>query len=128
MLNLRYPLLWWVPGCLLLASVALGSLLPGDVVPHFPIRDKLVHLATYGLLMLWFSGMVERRRLWLIALFLLVLGFVLDSAQSLTPSRSFELADVAANATGILISLVLAYFLLAGWCQRVEKLMFSRGS
>lgn len=87
-----------------------------------------MHLATYGFLMLWFSGMVERRRQWLIAVFLLVLGFLLDSAQSWTPSRSFELADVAANATGILLGLVLAHFLLAGWCQRVEKLLFPRGS
>jgi glycopeptide antibiotics resistance protein len=71
--------------------------------------------------MLWFSGLYGRHRHWLIGLALFVLGLGLDIAQAATTTRTFDLRDVAANASGILLALVLARFVFEGWCRRVEQ-------
>ena len=121
MVELRYPWIWWTLGALLVAGVAVGSLLPGDWVPTFSIRDKALHAASYFTLMAWFSGIYRRERHWIVALLLLAFGFALDAVQGTTPTRSFEFADVAANGGGILLALILSRFLLEGWCRHVER-------
>jgi VanZ family protein len=123
---LRYPWVWWTLGWLLVAGVVVGSLMPGSWVPGFSPRDKLLHAGSYFILMVWFSGLYRRERHLAIALLLLAFSFALDVAQSATPSRVFELGDVAANAGGILIGLLLARWIFAGWCQRVEQLFIHR--
>jgi hypothetical protein len=123
---LRYSWVWWTLGWLLVAGVAVGSLMPGSFVAGFSARDKLLHAGSYLLLMVWFSGLYHRERLVLIASLLFVFGFALDLAQNATPSRVFDLRDVAANAGGILVGLVLARFVFVGWCQRVEQLFINR--
>lgn len=125
MLPLRFPWVWWTCGWLLVAGVSVGSLMPGSAAPTLPLGDKVLHAGAYCLLMLWFSGLYRRGRHWLIALLLFALGFMLDAAQAGTPTRSFELGDVAANASGILVGLALAWFVFEGWCRRVERLLFS---
>lgn len=123
---LKFPWVWWALGWLMLAAVVVGSLLPGNLAPILPVRDKVVHALSYLVLMVWFSGLYRRNRHWLIALLLLVLGFALDVAQSASPGRFFDLQDVAANAGGILLGLLLARFVFEGWCQRIEQLLFTR--
>ena len=125
MLALRYPRVWWTLGWLLVAGVAVASLLPAEFVGQVSIRDKVLHLLTYFFLMLWFAGLCRRERHWIVALLVFAFGFALDLVQATTASRSFELADVAANAGGILLAFALAWLLLAGWAQRVEQLLFS---
>lgn len=126
MLPLRFPWLWWSLGWLLVAGVAVGSLVPGSLVAGFSPRDKLLHAGSYLVLMVWFSGLYRRERHIFIALLLLAFGFGLDVAQGATLSRVFDLRDVAANAGGILVGLLLSRFVFAGWCQRVEQLFLSR--
>lgn len=125
MLPLRYPWAWTAFGWLLVAAVVAGSLLPGHRLPAVFLQDKLVHAGSYFLLMIWFAGLYERRRHVYIALFLLALGLSLDLVQSRMSTRSFEMLDIAANGVGILAGFVLARVLLAGWCQRVERLLFA---
>jgi VanZ family protein len=124
-LSLRYPWVWWSVGWLLVAGVAVGSLVPSSFVDDVSIRDKPLHAMAYLALTLWFAGLYRRERHWILAALIFAFGFALDVAQSGTATRSFDLADVAANAGGILVGLVLAWFLFAGWCQRVEQLVFS---
>jgi VanZ family protein len=126
MLPLRYPWVWWALGWLLVAGVVVGSLMAGSWVPGFSPRDKLLHAGSYLILMVWFSGLYRRERHIVIALLLLVFGFALDVAQSATPSRAFDLHDVAANGGGILVGLLLARFVFVAWCQRVEQLFLNR--
>jgi VanZ family protein len=126
MLPLRYPWVWWALGWLLVGGVAVGSLMPGSLVPGFSSRDKLLHAGSYLILMVWFSGLYRRERHIVIAMLLLVLGFALDVAQTTRPSRVFDLQDVAANAGGIIIGLLLARFVFIGWCQRVEQIILNR--
>lgn len=124
MLPLRFPWIWWSLGWLLVAGVSVSSLLPSAWVPDISPRDKLVHAGTYCLLMIWFSGLYRRDRHWMIALLLFGLGFALDVAQSASSSRSFDMADVAANAGGIILGLALSRLVFEGWCRRVEQLLF----
>ena len=130
MLPLRYPLIWWVLGWLLVASVTAGSVLPGSVVRGFAAADKLVHGGSYLLLMVWFAGLYRRQRHGLIALTLLALGVGLEFVQARLPYRAFDPVDLLANAAGISLGLVLSVWVLAGWCQRVEQrfLTAERGS
>lgn len=125
MVPLRYPWLWSAFGWLLAAGVCFGSLVPGDKLPVHVLQDKAVHFGSYLLLMIWFAGLYERRRQLAVALALVALGFALDALQSLVSSRSFELLDVLANAAGVAVGFVLASLLLAGWCQRVERLLLT---
>jgi VanZ family protein len=124
-LELRYPRVWWTLGWLLVAGVAAGSLMPASYVTEISSSDKLLHTLTYFILMIWFAGLYRREQHWVVAMLLFALGLALDLAQATTDSRSFDLADVAANAGGILVAFALAWFLLAGWCRRVEQLLFS---
>jgi VanZ family protein len=121
--DLRYPWFWWLPGVLIATGIAVGSLLPGTYVAEIPVRDKVLHALAYFTLMLWFAGIFRRERHWMVAALVFSFGLLLDLAQSLTESRSFELADVAADAGGILAAFALSWFLLAGWCRRVEQLL-----
>jgi len=124
-LPLRYPWLWLTFGWLLVAGVCVGSLVPGTELPRFLLPDKLVHAGSYFLLMIWFSGLYQRKRHLAIAVALVALGLGLDLLQYLVATRNFDMFDVLANGAGVLTGLVLAWLALAGWCQRVERLLFA---
>lgn len=123
MLPLRFPRVWLVLGWALVAAVVLGSLLPGGTVAKLAVEDKLLHAGSYCLLMIWFAGLYERRRHLYIALGVLALGIVLDVLQGSVSTRSFDWQDIAANGLGVAVGLGLSLWLLAGWCQRVERML-----
>jgi VanZ family protein len=125
MIPLRFPWIWWAFGWILVAVVSVGSLIPGKYVPDFNITDKAMHASAYFLLMIWFAGLYRRERHWQIALLIFGLGLALDIAQAGTATRHYDLFDVAANSGGILAGFILARYVLAGWCQRIEQLVFS---
>ena len=123
---LRLRWLWWSLGVLLVVGVCVGSLLPGEIViVPLSVGDKWLHAGSYLLLMVWFGGIYHTRRHLAVAGVLFALGLVLDILQGTVRSRTFDLLDVAANAVGILVGLVLARSLLAGWCHRVERLILA---
>lgn len=123
MLPLRFPRIWLALGWALVAVVVVGSLVPGSAVARLAVEDKVLHAGSYCLLMIWFAGLYERRRHFHIALGVLSLGVVLDVIQGSLSTRSFEWADIAANGFGVAVGLGLSLWLLAGWCQRVERML-----
>jgi hypothetical protein len=125
LLPLRFPKIWSVLGWLLVIGVVVGSLLPGPVVQVVSINDKLLHAGTYALLMMWFSGFYRRGLYLAIAVGLLALGIGLDLLQGLTRTRSFEWPDIGADLAGIAVGCVLAFLLVGGWCERVERRLLS---
>ena len=95
-----------------LLTVMVGSLLPASSLPmralaHFGISDKLLHFGAYAVLA--FLPALHERRLELVAAILAVIamGALLEFAQLYSPGRSFEIADMVANAAGALCGLVL---------------------
>ena len=125
MLPLRYPYVWLSVGWLLVIGVVVGSLLPGPVIQEItpPLNDKVEHFSAYFALMIWFGGLYPRAKHLRVASALLLLGIALDILQgTATRTRSFELLDIAADAIGIAVALALAFWVLEGWCQRLERL------
>ena len=125
MLPLRFPLLWTALAWLLTAAVIIGSLLPNPVVAAIPVRDKALHAVAYFVLMVSFAGFYRRGFYPAVAAVLLVLGMSLELLQRLTETRSGDWRDVAMNSAGVVAGLVSAWWLLGGWCQRVEHRLLS---
>ena len=105
------------------AAVALGSLLPSNsalmqAVGSAGLSDKLEHFLAYALLA-FLPTLHENLYLVLSTLcFGAALGIGLEFAQLLTATRSFEVADMAADlaglAAGALLALPLRRFLAPG--------------
>ncbi|MDH3320315.1 MAG: VanZ family protein [Betaproteobacteria bacterium] len=96
-------------GWLYVAVIVWLSLTPSP--PHVDIEgsDKLEHFLAYGVLMFWFGVLYRSARArigW--ALFCVALGVALEFAQRATGYRSFELADMAADALGVLAGALAA--------------------
>jgi VanZ family protein len=66
--------------------------------------DKFGHIVAYSTLMIWFASIYRhlRQRLALAAGFVL-LGIVLEFVQRLTGYRTFDIADMIADAFGVLV-------------------------
>ena len=103
---LRYRPIWIAIGALAVAAVIALSLfrVPGPPMP--PGIDKLYHAIAYGALMGWW-GMVQpgRRIAWAAAL--VMLGLIMEGAQSLTGHRTLDTWDAAGNTLGVLLALAV---------------------
>lgn len=122
MLPLRRPRLWLFLGWLMVAGVLVASLMPAKAVEVVfgGLNDKIEHAVAYAGLMVWFGGMFRRAaQPWIAAAFV-GLGGVIELLQGLTPTRTPDLFDLAADSVGVLIGLVLALTVLTRWCQRIE--------
>jgi VanZ family protein len=108
---------------LLALLIVYESLTPYPVELGVEQGDKLGHVAAYLTLMSWFANLYEDSggRVACV-LGCLALGVALEFAQRLTATRSFELADIAADAAGVLIALMLAPPRLPNYLRFVERL------
>lgn len=122
MLNLRYRPAWIAASAVLVLGVVWGSLqtvLGGEVPQGF---DKVEHFATYLFLAVWFTGLFARPRWWMVVVTLLILGAVMETGQYLMQAgRTADVYDMAANAAGVAVGLLLATLLTGGWAQRIES-------
>jgi len=95
---------WQAAGWLGVGLIFYLSLTP--IPPQVGIEngDKLGHLAAYSLTTLWFAQLYTglRQRIWL-ALGMVALGIAMEYAQRATGYRSFEVADMVADALGVAI-------------------------
>ena len=75
---LQYIKLWLAVGYLLISATIVLSLVPPPTV--LPLGgvflDKILHIACYGLLMLWFAQIYPARDYWLLAIGFIFLGIV----------------------------------------------------
>ena len=100
---------WRVIGGGLILLVIWLSLTPHPIEIPVEQGDKLGHLAAYGTLMFWFAQLDARQRTRLAyAVAFVALGVALEFAQGLTDYRVFEVADMVANAVGVLLGWVSA--------------------
>ena len=90
-------------------AIVVLSLTPSPPDPGFDYGDKLGHLLAYGGLMFWFCALYRTRNTRLAyGVGWIALGIALEFAQGATGTRSFELADMAANSLGVLVGWGLA--------------------
>lgn len=122
MLQLKHRLFWLLFGWSFVVAVIVASVYPvAAMALNVNWDDKVIHAVVYFFLMIWFSGLYERRHQIVVAAFVLALGFFLEMTHLRLPYRFFEPADLAANAAGVLAGLGLSLWFLAGWCQRMES-------
>lgn len=126
MLPLRYPRLWMLPGWILVVIVIVGSVIPDAPLRALRVSDDIMHGSSYAVLMIWFAGLYARNRHVWIALGVLTLGVAMELVQSRLSYRTFDPADMLANAVGVSVGFALSFWFLAGWCQRVERQLISR--
>jgi len=113
---------WKAAGWMLVLAIITLSLTPAP--PHLNLEqgDKLGHFAAYALVTLWFAQLYAglRQRIWL-ALGMVALGIALEYAQRATGYRSFEVADMVADALGVAIGWLLAPPRLPNFLAWAEK-------
>ncbi len=102
--------LWLGVGWLGIVAAFVFSLGPASTLPTaMQDADKLVHLASYGILMFWWAQLYtasrERVRL---AIALVLLGILIEWLQGFTPTRQSDVLDALANTCGILLGWWLA--------------------
>lgn len=87
--------------------------------------DKLLHGLTYIFLMIWFCQLYKSSSYKYVGLYLLLLGVLIEIAQWGTGYRFFELADVVANSSGILIGWMLVKIWFANLFKSIEGTMIN---
>ena len=120
--QLRLRPLWLTLGWLLVAAIVWLSLTPTPPKIELEGGDKLGHLASYGALMFWFCQLYSGRgaRLGYGAGFVLM-GVALEFAQGALGTRSFDPADMLANALGVALGWALALITRGSLFLQVER-------
>lgn len=123
--HLRYKWVWLTIGISLIAVIFVGSI--SDIPPQikqFVLEDKAMHAIAYGCLMGWFAQIYRHdlTRLILVIAFVFM-GILIEFLQSLTATRQFELMDMVANTSGIVLAWALAYTWFGGLLAKFEKLI-----
>ena len=128
-LPLRYSSSWLGIGVLMLLTVVALMLLPLRA-PNVGVAysDWFAHAVVFCILMIWFSGILQRSYRWAIFAGLLLFGALLELLQSFIDWRSGEFLDLVFNTIGLLIGWVLVCAGMAGWAQRLESACFGESS
>jgi VanZ family protein len=107
---LQFRLLWLIIGYTLVALVLYLSLTssPVDLDIDIKYQDKFFHAFAYFTLMFWFAQ-IYHDKFWRhgYAVVFVLMGAGLEYLQSFDPERYYELADMAANTTGVVVGLLL---------------------
>ena len=95
------------------AAIIWLSVTPAPIQTGIEQGDKLEHLAAYGTLMFWFCVLYRllRVRAFYAAGFI-AMGIALEFVQRWLGYRSFEVADMVANALGVLAGWGLGFRIL----------------
>src|SRR5262245_22602982 len=98
---------WRAIGFCLVAIVVWLSLTPHPIDIPVEQGDKLGHFIAYATLMFWFAQLDRRHRMRIAyAAGFVALGIALEFAQRLTDYRTFDTADMGADALGVLFAWV----------------------
>ena len=87
-----------------------------------PYQDKLFHTLAYFVLAFWFLQIYHiKHHMVFWAVFFLCLGVSMEYLQGFDPARYSEAGDMAANAIGVVIALVLSRTRLRFMLVRLER-------
>lgn len=108
-MNLRYKKIWLLLGFAMIAFVVYETLTSTPIDTGMKISDKLLHIAGYFGMMGWFVQIIHnnKQRL-LLAIGFVCLGIALEVLQGWGSNRHYEVADMLANATGVMLAWLLA--------------------
>ncbi|WP_161626917.1 VanZ family protein [Sulfuricella denitrificans] len=100
---------WRAAGWFGVGLIIYLSLTPSPPQINIDNGDKLGHFAAYGLVTLWFAQLYTglRQRIGLV-IGMVGLGIAMEYAQGTTDYRSFEVADMVADAIGACLGWIAA--------------------
>jgi len=127
--HLRYKRFWLMFGLMLVVGVVYGSTTSRSVIPIavFNMQDKVLHMVVYAGLMGWFAQLFRHDLTRLICvIFFISLGIVMEFIQGMVPARQFDIVDMVANTSGVLLAWALAYTWVGDILVRFEGLVFRR--
>ena len=83
-----------------------------------------MHASAYTCLMGWFAQIYRHdlTRLLLVIMFI-AMGVFIEFLQSMTLTRQFELLDMLANASGVVLAWALAYTWFGSLLSKFERLL-----
>jgi VanZ family protein len=114
---------WLFIGCMLVLIVIYLSLAPVPTQPNVTQSDKFLHVLAYAALMSWFANLYIRSPSRVrFAVGFVALGIALEFVQRWTGYRTFEVADMVANATGVAVGWLCAPPRIPNYLQGIEKL------
>lgn len=129
MIALRYPWRWQLAGIALLVLVMIAALVPKlpfhELMSQFRISDKVMHIAAFSFLAVWFSGQYARTSYWRIAAGLLAFGILIELIQGTISYRTSEWMDLVGDAVGIAAGLAIGLLGVGGWSVWVEERLSS---
>ncbi|MEX2495348.1 MAG: VanZ family protein [Woeseia sp.] len=88
--------------------------------------DKWFHGITFVFLTVWFSGQYRRSSWWRLAAGMLAFGALIEVCQQMLSYRSAESLDLAADAAGVAVGLLIAWAGAGGWSLRIEQWIAAR--
>ena len=125
--KLRLRKLWLACGYLFAASIIFFSL--SSIVPKMHVRnfDKILHISSYFLLMLWWLQLYQHRitRL-LLAIAFILMGAGIEYGQSFHPLRYFDVKDMIANAAGVTSACILNFFIRQNLLIKIENVFLKQ--
>lgn len=120
----RFRALWISAGCALVAMVIYLSLNPGSTPSAASQGDKVMHVLAYATLMSWFANLWTKPATRIkTAIGLVMLGIALEFVQRWTGYRTFEAADMLADAIGVAAGWLLAPPRMPNYLQTMEMLL-----
>lgn len=115
---------WLAAGWALLLGIIYLSLTPDPVQLNVEQGDKYGHVFAYALLMSWFANIYAGafRRLQF-GLGFIAVGIALEFIQGWTAYRTFEFADMAADAAGVAAGWLCAWPRIPNYLLSTERLL-----
>lgn len=122
---LRYGNIWLGLGWLMVLISLAAMVAPSVPLPGTSNLDKLQHALCFLVLTVWFGGLYERRRRWVVAGWLFAYAVGTEVLQGFLSYRTASLGDLAADAAGIAAGLALAMAGADRWCVALERRLLS---
>ena len=119
---LKFRPLWLVVGYCLVVFVIYSSLTTSPVTVDIEMSDKVMHVMAYFVLMGWFVQIYHNRRSHIIlAVVFIALGIGMEFLQGAGGQRHFEVADMLANSTGVILAWLLTKTAFVSLLYHVEN-------
>ena len=107
--TLRYQNVWLFIGIAMIVFVIYETLTSSPIQPGFKISDKMLHIVGYFGMMGWFVQIFKSRNQQLVlAVGFVSMGIMLEFIQGWGGIRHYEVADMVANASGVILAWLLS--------------------
>ena len=121
--HLRFWPVWLGIGGLLVLAVLVGSIISvPQPLKAVMLQDKALHTLAYACLMGWFAQIYRHDLTRLVlAIGLTGMGIAIEFIQGTTGYRQFDVLDMVANTSGVVLAWALAYTRVGDVLTWVEK-------